>query len=804
MNFKTTFFLAVVFLGLVLGYTMFRPSDASGPVASDGPQPRAPDDVARSVWTDEPGEIVKIVCRRKGEDEDWVFERQEKKDDGGQGEWRITAPFDAPAVRWEIDGIARQLTGLKHDVSYKIGDGGVTLAQAGLEPPLVRVTLTDEKGKSVRVDVGTQASSNTTYLRIDEGDVIFEAKASLKGLVKQKALDYRDKALWSFDDKHATRVEIVDHTDGGDVNYVLVRSGGRWMFESPVSTRATSKVDQMLTSMKNLRVAEWVKNRSGRLAAFGLAPPTVSVRVTVTEEVEVDAEPAEKTEADSDETDTTDTAEKTEADSDETDAADTAKKTEVRTDVYEIHLSDRSPIGEDTKTYVSFGDEAFVGTIMKTVADKFRPVMSEWREMRIATTGLKSASKIDMTTAEGRTILVKRDGQWFFDEEDMSADASQVSGWLQELSTLEAVAFVDGEVQDLGEFGLDAPKADIRLTIPGVEEVERITIGGYTDARTKRLIFVRRNQVASVAKVRASDGESLIRSPLAFRDRTVINVPSDRVQRVHLQVNNAFADGRTDITLERRDEKWVMTAPVEAPVRQDDVQKLADSLANLQAAAIVGLGDTASSFGLHAPTSTVTLTYAPLESPTEKIPPEPESLRLDVTEHDGKIYARLDGVDTVYELAQSFNDRLAAEYRVGEVVVFDDEVVRSFTISRGSEEHVFERDEATWRYKLEPDLPLDQEKVTNLLLQLHDMKTERFVVYSTEDLSPYGLADPFLVATVELEDGSSVALHVSNRTCSADPQHRRYAGSDGVPGVFLLSPDTVDRLSVSLADLETR
>ena len=81
---------------------------------------------------------------------------------------------------------------------------------------------------------------------------------------------------------------------------------------------------------------------------------------------------------------------------------------------------------------------------------------------------------------------------------------------------------------------------------------------------------------------------------------------------------------------------------------------------------------------------------------------------------------------------------------------------------------------------------------------------DSFVVGSTEDLSPYGLTDPFLVATVELEDGSSVALRVSNRTCSADPRQRRYAGSSGVSGVFLLAPDTIDRLSVSLADLEAR
>ena len=124
MNFKTTLFLAVIFLGLALGYIMYRPPAGSGPVVSDSTPAKAPDDVARSVWTDDPGEIVKIVCRRKGEDEDWVFEKQKEQDDGGQGEWRMTAPFDAPAVRWEIDGIARQLTGLNHEVSYKIGDGG--------------------------------------------------------------------------------------------------------------------------------------------------------------------------------------------------------------------------------------------------------------------------------------------------------------------------------------------------------------------------------------------------------------------------------------------------------------------------------------------------------------------------------------------------------------------------------------------------------------------------------------------------------------------------------------------------------
>lgn len=793
MNFKTTLFLAAVFLVLILGYALWGVSGAGSTVSPDVPPAHTPNEVAQSVWADEPGDIVKITCRRKEADADWVFEKQEKEGDAAQDEWRITAPFDAPAVRWDVDRIARQLTGLKHDISYTIGEpGAVTLAEAGLDPPLVKVVLTDENDKSIRVDIGNQASANTTYVRVDEGELIYLAKANLKTLIKAKARDYRDKAIWSFDDKNVTNIEITMREEGGETSYKLSRSGSQWMFMSPVTAKATSKVNDMLAGMKNLRVIDWVEDRPGRLGAYGLDPAPVTVAVTVTETVKVEAEKPEEAAGDAKVTD-----------EGEEESEDTPEpKTETHTETYVLHISDQSPIGQDTKTYVSIGAESVIGTINKTAADKFRPVMREWREMRISTAPIPTATGIQITSSGGTTNLVKEGGQWKFDD-GAPADDAQVTEWLQTLGRLEAVNFIDGEVADPTEYGLDAPKAEIRLTIPGVEDAERLTIGAYTDAESRRLMYARRNEVASVAKIRTEDAESLMRSPLTFRDRTIVTIPAERIQSIELDVANPVADGRTSVTLERGGEKWVMSSPIEAKARGDEVDKLAQALGVLRGVAVVGTGDTASAYGLLDPQVKVVLTYESLASPTDEGPGAEDALTLAVTEHDGRIYASRDGVDSVYEIGRNVYDLLLGEYRDGEVISFEADKAVRFTVQRGDDSQVLQRTDGNWTYEPEPDLPLDQTKVANLLTQMHDISTDRFVAHVAEDLAPYGLTEPQQVVTVELSEGSPVTLRIGGR-CAKDAERRHYAAVDGVSGGFLVPPDTGNRLRVSLDELEAK
>ena len=48
--------------------------------------------------------------------------------------------------------------------------------------------------------------------------------------------------------------------------------------------------------------------------------------------------------------------------------------------------------------------------------------------------------------------------------------------------------------------------------MPSLPEPERIVIGGYTDPQLKRLVYARRNEATSIAKVQAKSVAALLRA----------------------------------------------------------------------------------------------------------------------------------------------------------------------------------------------------------------------------------------------------------------------------------------------------
>jgi hypothetical protein len=243
-----------------------------------------------------------------------------------------------------------------------------------------------------------------------------------------------------------------------------------------------------------------------------------------------------------------------------------------------------------------------------------------------------------------------------------------------------------------------------------------------------------------------------------------------------------------------------MSSPVEAPIREDEFKSLVSTLGELRADSIAADTDERSTYGLDDPKATVVVTYAASEKPDAAS----ESVELTVTEHRGKVYARRGDHAAVYLLARKFYDQIFAEYRTEEVLAFDESVVRGFAIRKGDDVHAFERGGDGWTYQAEPDLPLDTTKVENLLLQLKDLKTERYVAYGDADLDAFGLAQPYHEVTVTLDDGSAKVLWVSDQLCPEDPDKGFYASVQGERGVFLLAPATVRRFAVSLDALESK
>lgn len=799
MNTKTTLLLAITFavLGGLYFVVQSRPAPADGADAT--PVPDFGSSVATRLLSDtELGDVVKVTCQRKGE-EPWVFEKETEPPAVGSAGWRMTSPLEMKCTAFEVGNFSNRLGRLKYEVSYAPGEpGAVTSTQAGLDPPQAVVTMTDVDGESLTVEIGKPASSRETYVRLGGSDTICVAKGNLSSLVKDSALDYREKRFWNFSADDVTRLEIDDRSDpAAPVSYIFVRDGSQWMMTSPVATRATSKVGAWVSAMGRLRAIKWHAGDATKMATYGLQTPVRTVRVTVEEEVPSD-EPSTDTES-----------------NDETD--DMVPETKVT--VYELHVSDQSPIGEETNIYVRTSDESAVATVAKRTIEKSKPVMSEWREMKLTAVNVASATGIELTTKSGSATFVKEDDDWRFDSDGGPADKALVTELLTAVADLTAVAFEDGP-PDEAAFGLLEPQAQIRLTVPGQDSPERITVGGLTP--TKRLAYVRRNEVSSVGKVRAAAIDKLIRGPQVYRDRSILEALPSELHRLVITAPNPVTGEERSVTL-ARDEgalEWRMVEPVAAEVRTNQMDKLLELLGGLRAEEVVAGAEEATAYGLHAPGVTVGITYQPptvfhdaepptIEGTTVKnaqmgIVPDPATFQLAIAVHDGKYYARREKRPTVYRVTQALFDQLGREYRSDRILDFAEDKVERFSIQKGDQEHVFQKQGDRWVYQAEPDLPLDATKVKNLLLQIRDLRCSLFARYDGEGTAEMGLETPVHTVTVTVADSAALTLRVSSELAGSGPERGHYATASGTEGVFLLTPDSLKRIEVSLANLEAK
>lgn len=792
MNSKTTLLLAILLAGLVAGYyglNRERKSDAP----SSTPTPTTETGIIRSLLPEPPGNVVKVVANRGAEE--WVFEK--KAADGGSPTWHMVKPAEARALSHEVDRIAREAGQVKYEISY--APGSITPQDAGLAPPFATVALTDDSGKTATIEIGRPVSESETYARKAGDETIVVAKANLRKLLKTKSLEYRDVQLWNFVPEQATHIEVCETKPGQDFGCLyLTRDGGQWKFDRPMQAKATGKVDEMLKAIARLRVTGWHDDDGSKLRVYGLDPGALQINVTVEETVPVakadDEKPAEE-------------------ESDET-----APKTEKRTRIYKLLVADRGPIGDDAKVFVRSGDDNAVATIFKTAADKFKPVMTEWRDMLVVPTDVSSATRVELSVGEEGAALVKNDDQWTFEADSSPADAHAVTEFLAAIKGLKAVSFVEGaDAQDPPSF--ENPQADIRLTIPGVEGVERITVGDFTDPAKKLLVFVRRGDSGPIAKVRASDVTALTKSPDSLRDRTIFNFSAADVAGLDITRPSEFLPDHTQsVSLAKRESGWMIASAVEIPARAEPVTKLVESLAGLKADAVVGQAGPPSDYGLDTPTATLIVRFQVTDPNSSKIPPTETLL---IGKEGDKVYAARGEGGAIFELNKSVLEQVLSEFRSGESLDFDPKDVEKITLKTGEDSNAYIRRNGKWAFEPEPDLPVDSAKVEKILTEIKTIQPDRFAAYSSDPLTGYDLDPAPHEVTLELGGASSVksiTLRASDKTVTYEnapanpPPGEAESAPKSVtahfaviadrPGVFLLDTQLVKKIFLPLSDLE--
>ncbi|HRX87234.1 MAG TPA: DUF4340 domain-containing protein, partial [Phycisphaerae bacterium] len=565
MNFKTTLFLFVLVVIVVGAIVVFNTQAPPSP-PTIAPEPLTPQTVAEKSLIEDFGDAVTITVDAPDHPE-WKFEREVSAAAGPQAGWKMTAPTETPVVDWQVSQIANQLKNLKYTVSFASPDDGMTAEQAGLDKPRATVTLVDDKDKKVTVEIGRNEGQSDSYVRLAGADTIYRVRPSLKNLLKDKALDYRELQFFVIKPESIVEMDFTERPkDGAPTNYRIVKSGAEWRFTEPAPAKAVAdKIRSLTSSLRTLRAASWVTDDAKDLNVYGLDPAPLTITV-VTEETP--PPPAD-------------------AGSNGTPPAPVSK-------AYTIALSTVTPLGDETKVYARKDDDHAVATVMKTVADRLKPNLKEWRDNRLLEQEPTQAQSITISSDNEATTLERVGTQWTFAGSGAPADKTEIQGLLDALRDTKALNFEPGASADPAQFGLDNPRGSLDVTFAN-GKTHHIAFGGYADPQTKRLVYARVDDSDTAMKLLAADVAKLLREPGAFRDRTVASVQEQRLRSIKL--TEPVANRSQTIELASSNGVWTMTAPVKAAVNDTQVRALVALLGNFHANRII---DVSSGQGLDA------------------------------------------------------------------------------------------------------------------------------------------------------------------------------------------------------------
>jgi Domain of unknown function (DUF4340) len=211
----------------------------------------------------------------KGTDGKGPDGKDQKKPPGGDDKWAVTQSSVKIDKLDEAvpNGIASAMA------SWKANDfaDGVSLADAGLAPPELTVTLGAKGGpadKSVTILIGRKKGDDEVYVKKADAPQIF--------LVKQYNLERIDKRPMEFRDKTLCDVASADLTEiavsAGDRSYTLVRSGSDWKAAKPAKLEIdSSKVTPIAGGFKDWKGNGFAEDQS--LKSNGLAKPKAVISV---------------------------------------------------------------------------------------------------------------------------------------------------------------------------------------------------------------------------------------------------------------------------------------------------------------------------------------------------------------------------------------------------------------------------------------------------------------------------------------------------------------------------------------------
>jgi hypothetical protein len=744
--------------------------------------------------------------------------------------WRIVKPIDAAADSLSVNQLADAIKDIKGAEAADVDD-----QTTGLAAPKWTVTVTDDKGATHKLVVGLPRpmQAGQTYVRPDDSKQAYVADVDLAAKLGKPAGDFRNMTVLDLQTGSMARVKVA-----GPESFELVKRADNWELASPVAAPANQdNVKKLLDALGRVTASDFVADDANDPAPYGLARPQLLAEVEMAPEQPAPVGPATSPA-------TTQPA--------ATQPAATQPATKPAK-VYSLALGKQ--IGD--KIYAKVSNSPAVFRVRQDLLQDLQPKLADLRIRKVADIDIPAMTGVDISVPAGKAGFVKTEGKWRM-AMPLAGPAAQsaIDKLLNDAANLKAESFKD-DVTDPALYGLDKPMAELKFRMAGLGprggagKVVSLLIGGKSPSG--EMTFVQsaglgpRGGATAVAVVRTSDLTALLAEPATYWDPTILKLPAG-ARAASLDIRRP--DDSYSLVHDANG-AWRLTAPLAAPANEEQVNKILDSLEDLQAERIVYLGNSVpesyakgkdimqviltttaepASQPATAPAATAPATTRPATQPatqpaatapatqpattrpvTQPAPPrgprpaEPvvQMHKITVAKLGLHCYVWVEGgkLVTIGQFPLSLYNELSGELRGRRIWSIDPASIRQVRVVWGAGGVDLKRDGEGWTCLSDPYVKIDTEKVAAFLKDAGEIQADRYAQNSApQDLTAFGLDKPWLRLELVDEVGKKTILTVSYTGKTADKD--RYATTSSTPGVLLLPASAIDKFAKTLKDFK--
>jgi len=435
------------------------------------------------------------------------------------------------------------------------------------------------------------------------------------------------------------------------------------------------------------------------------------------------------------------------------------------------------------KMYVRLDDSKEAHVISNDLKTQITKKVDDFRDHKLTDLLTTQVDKILLKTTNGEIELDKKDRHWTLAKPFKARGNDQkVNDLISQAANAQVESFV-ADASNLATFGLQDPRGSVTFTSEGSKEPVVLQIGQPVE-KEKDKIYVKLSTRDAVMVVPKSVETILETTPNTVRDRNLLRVSSDIVDRINIE-----SSGKEKIVIARKGESWVRKADgKDVPINVAAATRLLNTLQNQEVTDFVSdVATELPKYGLDQPQETVTLSsYASENTAETKAGEKPiVAVLFGKTEGDA-VYAKLDDEVFVVSVPKTILDiAMTDPLEWQELTIFKNkpEDITSLEVTHEGQPTIsLERDKDKNWVLAKGDGKVNQTPAESMLNTLASLRAVRWIGPTNPE---QGLAQPKTVVSFKTASGGG-KLSLGGQTTDM----LTYGTAEGLTGTFGVSqPD---------------